>query len=152
MVIGCLSPAYQAGVPEENAQIPLTENVTRTPPGELPLRGSFFSSTLMEIDRGVALNSTILLFSEDLKKIAPELERGMREAGGSPTGWYDGRRYANTVELESEIDDVFCNVRRPHPVCINATGIYEFHGRYLEFVCLGHPVTQPTAGGGYPAG
>ena len=147
IVIGCLSPASQVHVPEETTGIPVTKNVTSAFTEESQSRGYIISCSINEIDRGVALNSTVLLFSEDLGKIAPELEHGMREAREYPGGWYDGRRHVSSVRLESDINEVFCNMHNPSDVCINGTRVYEYRGRYFDFTCIVQSLTHPTAGG-----
>ena len=146
IIIGCLSPASQVPVPDETPGIPVTKNITSAINEESQARGYIISCSINEIDRGIVMNSTVLVFSEDLGKIAPELERGMREVKGSPGGWYDGRRYVSSVRLESDINEIFCNMRNPSDVCINTTSVYEFQGRYFGFVCIVQPLTHPTVG------
>ena len=149
--LGCLSPASQVHVPGETPGIPVTKNVTTALTEESQPRGYTISCSINEIDRGIVMNSTVLSFSEDLGKIAPELERGMREARESPGGWYDGRRHVNSVTLGSDVNEIFCNTRNPSDICINGTSVYEYQGRYFDFVCTAQSLTHPTAGGS-PAG
>ncbi len=108
-------------------------------------RGTIESCTIMEIDRDVAKNSTIIEFSKTLGDIAPELEKGIQEAGGSPEGWYDGRRYANNVIMESDPNRVICSVHNPSLDCINMSYLYEYQGRFFQIICIVYPVTRPTA-------
>ena len=108
--------------------------------------GNIESCTIMEIDREVAKNSTIIEFSKTLGDIAPELEKGIQEAKGSPEGWYDGRRYANNVIMESDPNRVICSLHNPSADCINLSYLYEYQGRYFQIICITYPQTRPIAG------
>lgn len=147
IVSGCLSPVSQVHVPEETPVVPVTKNITSAFNEESQARGYITTCSINEIDRAIVMDSTVLVFSEDLGKIAPELERGMREARGSTGGWYDGRRDMGSVTLESDVNKIFCNMRNPSEVCINGTGVYEYQGRYFDFICTVQSLTHPTAGG-----
>lgn len=144
---GCISQGEPAGISEN----PPVLSVSTSPIKEdVQPSGNIVSCTIMEISQDHLGKTTTLTFTENLGTVVPELKRGMVYGEESSRSWSNGERNLGTVNLESDVNEVFCNSRNPSADCIAPDRVYAFGGRYFRFICASQPVTNPSAGSGFP--